>query len=246
MSSPDCNAVDNRIGLADYGCSDDKHVPVRRNRRCRLPRTAAGRGEPRWNGSPSSPVCPSRLHVFPGDALSGRRQVFADVIQIDEVSCLELESQFDLLGDPRSVIPHAMELGRGSRTCSDRTIQQLCPCFLVTAQNCQTRSKHGSYRTRFMSQAQTRFRPFPLACLTPIALRFAFPCHPRKSVKNAQFVWATPKLTSTSLFSSTERSSKSLSEKGLSAAIAKKKRTPWLMITWHHSGVLFNVGWGRY
>src|SRR5437588_5895532 len=114
------------------------------------------------------------LHFLSGDAFGVRSQVFADVIQINEVSCLESESQFHLLGDPRSAIPHAMELGRGSRTCSDGTMQQLCPGFLGTAQNRQTRSEHGSHRTRFMSQAQTRFRPFHLARLTPIDLRFAF------------------------------------------------------------------------
>src|SRR5438270_12532240 len=63
--------------------------------------------------------------VLSGDAFGGRSQVFADVIQIDEVSALKSESQFDLLGDPRSAIPHAMDPGRGSRPCSDRTIQQL-------------------------------------------------------------------------------------------------------------------------
>src|SRR5437867_5307710 len=55
---------DNRIGRADYGCNDDTHAQVRRNRRpYRLPRRAAGPGGPGWIGSLSCCVfvCPSRL-----------------------------------------------------------------------------------------------------------------------------------------------------------------------------------------
>lgn len=46
---------------------------------------------------------------------------------------------------------------------------------------------------------------------------------PRPSVKTAQFVWATPKLTSTSLFSSTERWSKSSVQEGILSGNPEEK-----------------------
>jgi hypothetical protein len=49
---------------------------------------------------------------------------------------------------------------------------------------------------------------------------------PRPSVKNAQFVWATPKLTSTSLFSSTERWSKSSVQEEILSGIPEEKADP--------------------
>jgi hypothetical protein len=58
---------------------------------------------------------------------------------------------------------------------------------------------------------------------------------PRPSVKNAQFVWATPKLTSTSSFSSTERWSKfSVPERILSGNPEEKADA----VTNDHGGLL--------